>query len=512
MDIDSEVSRAGATHHKLGDQQALLTSRDREEAEMLRVKTPPAVLTAVVSAVFLVILAWAPAPASAAAEGSEDLARFAHFDTRSAKLDRQIHRLAQRPHQARINNRLQRRLLFTNASLIRMNRSLADLSRAVLSAPELTDEFVQGVLDCNHIATELDRDALRLDKRALRARHASLRSTVRSAHTQLRSLSATIRDQRPRKPKPTPTPTVIPTPTPTPTVTPTPTPTPDPAGPSVPAGYTLVQGQTINNLVTNGLSNRYYYKCTFTGGSATSAVLSFTGTSANLIFDSCTIARGGGWNGVTINDASGRVHDITFSGCLFKAQARMGFECTSRPTTASTQYQRINILNSTFEPQGNEAVSYDGGAAAGNCTFSGNVIQGAGNDPSQTYGASFEINGPSNMTVTGNRILQCRGSLLNLQMHTTSDCGWVFTDNVFDASQRLQSTAMSASSQVVLGFNVYGGQFARNTMVSAAPGGGVAYLSNCRNMDWRTSGWRDATSRAGYATPTQVGGCTSNQF
>lgn len=510
MDIDSEVSRAGATHHKLGDQQALLTSRDREEAEMLRVKTPPAVLTAVVSAVFLVILAWAPAPASAAAEGSEDLARFAHFDTRSAKLDRQIHRLAQRPHQARINNRLQRRLLFTNASLIRMNRSLADLSRAVLAAPELTDEFVQSLLDSNQIATGLDRDALRLNNRALRARHSSMRSTVRSMRTQLSSLSAKIRDQRPREPKPTPTPTVIPTPTPTPTVTPTPT--SDPAGPSVPAGYTLVEGQTINNLATNGLSNRYYYKCTFTGGSATTAVLSFTGASSNLIFDSVTIVQGGGWNGVTINDAYGRIHDITFINTTFKAQGRMGLEVTSRPTSATTQYQRINVLNSTFEPQGNEAVSYDGGAAAGNSTFSGNVIQGAGNDPTQPYGAGFEINGPSNMTVTGNRIMQTRGALLNLQRHVTSDSGWVFTDNVFDASQGAQVTPMSASSQVVLGFNVYGGQFARNSIVSAAPGGSVAYLSNCQNIDWRTSTWRDATSRAGYATPTQVNGSTGNQF
>ena len=469
---------------------------------MTRVKTSPAVLTAALSAVLLVILVWAAAPAGAAAEGTAGVARFAPFETRSAKLDRQIHRLAQRPHLTRRNDRLQRRLVNTNTALIRMNRSLAELGRAVLEAPETTDEFVQSVLDCSHIAIALDRDAMSLDQHALRARHASLQSAVFSLRSQLGSLSATLRDRRSRKPKPTPT------------VTPsvTPTVTPSPGGPNVPAGYTLVQGQTIANLATNGLGYRYYYDCTFTGGSATSAVLSFTGTSANLIFDSCTIARGGGWNGVTINDANGRIHDITFSGCLFKSQTRMSFECTSRPTSALTQYQRINILNSTFEPQGNQAVSYDGGVAAGNCTFSGNLIQGAGNDPAQPFGAGFEINGPSNMTVTGNRIMQCRGSLLNLQRHVTGDCGWVFSDNVFDASQRLQSTAMSASSQVVLGYNVYGGRFVRNTMVSAAPGGGVAYLSNCCNMDWRASTWRDATARSGYATPTQPGGSTGNQF
>lgn len=471
---------------------------------MTHVKTSPAVITAAISAVLLVILVWPLASASAAAEGLEDLGRFAQFEIRSAKLHRQIHRLAQRPHQARTNNGLQRRLLNTNASLIRINRSLADLSRAVLAAPELTDEFVQSLLDSNLIATGLDRDALRLNNRALRARHSSMRSTVRSMRTQLSSLSAKIRDQRPREPKPTPTPTVTPTPTPTPSVT--------PSSPGIPAGYTLVQGQTINNLATNGLSNRYYYKCTFTGGSATTAVLSFTGASSNLIFDSVTIAQGGGWNGVTINDAYGRIHDITFINTTFKAQVRMGLEVTSRPTSAATQYQRINVVDSTFEPQGNEAVSYDGGYAAGNSTFSGNTIQGAGNDPNQEFGAGFEINGPSHMTVTHNRIYQCRGPQLNLQMHTTADSRWVFSDNVLDASMRLQTTPMSSSSQVVLSFNVYGGEFARNALTSASPGGSVAYISGSHDMDWRTSVWRDASNRSGYATPSLVNGSTGNQF
>ena len=241
-------------------------------------------------------------------------------------------------------------------------------------------------------------------------------------------------------------------------------------------------------------------------------MLSFTGTSYNLIFDTCTVASGGGWNGITINDANGAVHDITFTNCLVKSQGRMGFECTSRPTTATTQYQRINIIGSTFEPQGNEAVSYDGGAAAGNSTFSGNVIQGAGNNAAQEWGAGLEINGPSNMTVTSNRIYQCRGAMLNLQMHATSACGWVVSDNVLDASQRLQTTAMTSDAQVVVAFNVYGGQFSRNTIISSAPGGNVAYLSNCHTMDWRTSTWKDAGARAYYEIPTQRDGSADNLF
>ena len=105
------------------------------------------------------------------------------------------------------------------------------------------------------------------------------------------------------------------------------------------------------------------------------------------------------------------------------------------------------------------------------------------------------------MTVTNNRIYACRGSLLNLQMHTTAACGWTFSGNVLDASTKLQATPMSASSQVVLAFNVYGGKFTGNTIVSAAPGGSVAYLSGSHDMDWRGNSWRDAGGRSGATPP-----------
>ena len=310
--------------------------------------------------------------------------------------------------------------------------------------------------------------------------------------------------------RPTATPTSAPTPTPTPTTTPTVTPTPG-DGPSVPAGYTLVQDQTISNLATDGLSHRYYYKCTFSGGSSTSAVLSFQGTTSNVVFDSCTIATGGGWNGVSINDANGRIHDISFRGCLFKAQTRMGLECTSRPTSAATQYAHIDIIGCTFEPQGNEAVSYDGGDAAGDCLVSGNLIEGAGNVASQEWGAGLEINGPSDFTVTGNTIWQTRNSAFNFQRHVTAPSGWVVSGNLLDASHHYQATPQSSSSQQVLALNVYGGSFPGNTVISAAPGGGVGYLSGSQNMNWKTTSWRDAGGRSGYATPMQVS-CSGNQF
>ena len=244
------------------------------------------------------------------------------------------------------------------------------------------------------------------------------------------------------------TPTVTATATPTPDADadpgrrdtdPTPTPPEhDPVGPGRLDACTEPDHQ---QPLTNGLANRYYYKCTFTGGIPT-AVLRFQGTSYNLTFDSCTIATGGGWNGVTINDANGRIHDITFKSCLFKSQTRMGFECTSRPTTATTQYDSINILDSTFEPQGNEAVSYDGGYAAGYSTF-------VGNDPGrrQRPGSGLRAGLRDQRRQPHDRDRQPHLPVprpqLNLQMHVTTRCGWVFSNNVFDASKRLQATPMA---------------------------------------------------------------------
>ena len=60
--------------------------------------------------------------------------------------------------------------------------------------------------------------------------------------------------------------------------------------------------------------------------------------------------------------------------------------------------------------------------------------------------------------------------------------------------------------------SVSGGTFARNQFITAAPAGGVAWLSNCHGIDFRTSTWRDASGRPGYATPAQTGGSSGNQF
>ncbi len=325
-------------------------------------------------------------------------------------------------------------------------------------------------------------------------------------------------------PTPTPTLTLAPTPTPTPTSTltlaPTPTPTPTPTlpapspsptatAPSVPAGWVYVHDTTIRNLRAAGMRDTYFWNVTFTGGSATAAVIEFNGAASNVIFDHCTVATGGGWNGVSINDTNGDIHDVTFRHVLFKSQGRMGIEITSRPTTAPVGYRNVSITDSTFEPQGSEAVSYDGGPGAGRSSFSGNVIQGAGVNPAQEFGAGFEVNGPSDMTVTGNTIYQSRGPAWNLQRHVTAPSGWVFSGNLLDASHHVQAVPMSALAQVVGTCNVYGGRFDHNTVIADAPGGSVAYIDGSHDMDWRTTTWHDARG-GGYARPKEAAGSSGN--
>lgn len=277
------------------------------------------------------------------------------------------------------------------------------------------------------------------------------------------------------------------------------------------AATTTIAHRTIKNLrIPAGRHDVIYDHVTFTGGSSTTAVVTISKSAYNITFRYCTIATGGGWNGVSINDNLGKVHNITFDHVTFKAQKRMGIEITSRPVSTTQGYHHINITNSIFEPQGSEAVSYDGGAGAKNCTFANNTVKGAGTNLAQQWGAAFEVNGPSKFIVKNNRFYQSRGAIWNLQRHVTAASGWVFSGNVLDASHHVQKVPMKASSQVVSTINVYGGVFAHNAITADAPGGGVAWLGDSYNMDWRTSTWVDPRGGS-YRNPKQSGG-TGNLF
>jgi hypothetical protein len=275
------------------------------------------------------------------------------------------------------------------------------------------------------------------------------------------------------------------------------------------AATTTIKNKTITNLkLAAGAHDRVYDGCTFKSTRSDRAVIQIDQAARNITFRDCVI-KSGKWNGISINDRNGNIHDITFLRCRVEAQKRMGFECTSRPISTTRGYKNIKILKSTFAPQGSEAISFDGGPGCVNNVVDRTVIKGAGTNRAFPWGQGFECNGPRKMRFTNNKVYQTRGAMLNLQMHTKADSGWVFNNNTLDASVRYQNVAMSSTAQVVVGINIYGGDFRNNRVRAAKPGGGVAWFGNCHSMVWRGTKWRD--SRGGsYTRPMQQQGCGGN--
>ena len=275
------------------------------------------------------------------------------------------------------------------------------------------------------------------------------------------------------------------------------------------AATQIISHKTIRNArIPSGTHDRIYDHVKFTGGSANRAVLELTRACRDITFRDCVIASGP-WNGISINDNGGNIHDITFLRCRILPQKRMGFECTSRPVSSTGGYHGIKILRCIFSPQGSEAISFDGGTGCVDNRVDHTIVKGAGTNLSQPYGASVECNGVRRFRFTNNTVYQCRGALLNLQMHVSTDSGWVFTGNRLDASVHIQKVPMNATAQVVCADGVHGGVFRGNRVIAAAPGGGVAWWGESHGMDWRTTTWNDAR-RGSYDNPYQEAGSSDN--
>jgi hypothetical protein len=258
------------------------------------------------------------------------------------------------------------------------------------------------------------------------------------------------------------------------------------------AANKVISGKTFTNFrIAAGAHDRVYDHCKFTGGSATRAVLELASACSNITFRDCVI-KSGPWNGISINDRGGNIHDIKLLRCRINAQGRMGLECTSRPVSSQTGYRNIKVIRCAFAPQGSEAISFDGGTGCVNNVIDRTVVEGAGVDRNQQYGAGVEINGVRSFRFTNNKVYQCRGALLNLQMHTSLACGWVFNNNRLNASVHKQKVAMESNAQVISADSVRGGDFCNNFVTGDAPGGGVAWFGECHDMDWRGTSWRDA--------------------
>jgi len=231
-----------------------------------------------------------------------------------------------------------------------------------------------------------------------------------------------------------------------------------------------------------------------------SGLIYIQGASYNITFKNCVIGtnQDGVGNGVKLVDTGAGMHDITFDHCTFKYQPRMGFEVNGRADrseggTGGKSYNNINVTNCTFEASAGEAISYDDDTAgkanrAGTCTVSGNLVKGAGVGNTYQYGQVFEINGNHDMIVTGNTFYAGRDGILNLHMRDTAACGWVFSNNVVDATKVATGITVSGIAQPLYADSVYGGTFAGNTITNL-DSWNIAYITDCHNMDWRTTKW-----------------------
>jgi hypothetical protein len=245
-----------------------------------------------------------------------------------------------------------------------------------------------------------------------------------------------------------------------------------------------------------GAHNNTYTNVDFEGrGSGwgdASGLIYIQGSSRNITFKNCIIGtnQDGVGNGVKVVDTGAGLRDITFQNCTFKYQPRMGFECIGREAGGTTGYQRVNVIDCTFEAGAGEAISYDDeNGTAGNCTVSGNLVKGAGVGNVYNYAKVFEINGTHNMTVTGNTFYAGRDGILNFQMRDTRPTGWVFSNNVVDGSKVAAGITVDYSvAQPLYAYKVYGGVFAGN-VITNYKSWNVAYIADCHNMDWRTTQW-----------------------
>jgi hypothetical protein len=270
---------------------------------------------------------------------------------------------------------------------------------------------------------------------------------------------------------------------------------------------TAYVGQTFTSYtVPSGTHDVVYENCIFTGGSSDvdrAGVLTINRSCNNIVFRNCTIESGPG-NGIKIVDAGGNVHDIRFENCTIKSQPRMGFECISRPPSGVTAgYYNIDLIDCTFEPQGSEAVSYDGGPESGNCLIDGVLIKGSGTNLGvYPWGQGLEINGPSSMTVRNTTIYRTGQSTLNLDT-----VGSTFTDCTFDMSMNYIGSVSKDRYDAIVHGNVTNCVFTRCTM-KAADQGTVGYLYASSGNDLRTctfSGASDFNRRV-----VQMNGCDGN--
>jgi hypothetical protein len=240
------------------------------------------------------------------------------------------------------------------------------------------------------------------------------------------------------------------------------------------------------------------------GWGAASGVIYIEGASHDLTFRNCVIGtnQDGVGNGVKIVDTGLGLHDISFEHCTFKYQPKMGFECIRRANpddggTGGRGYQRVDILDCTFEASAGQAISYDDDYSAvdpaGHCTVSGNWVDGAGVGDSYAYGSVIENNGVHHMTWTDNYFGAGRDSIVNISGRDSGPLDMVSSGNVYDAHH--VPAGVTPRNQCVIMKNVAGGARFSDLIINdpSVYAGVWAYLDNCTGVDFGGTTVRNIT-------------------
>lgn len=271
------------------------------------------------------------------------------------------------------------------------------------------------------------------------------------------------------------------------------------------AGLRLGDDGPTSCVVARDTHNVAFRRCRFTVGvSSDEAVLSLTEPCHDLTFRGCTIGPGAA-NGISIVDKGGTVRNVSFLDCTVKSSGRMGFECISRGDGRAI-YQDILLSGCVFEPQGSQAISFDGPGLPADCVVDDVVIEGAGENPAFPWDAGFEINGPTKFTIRRLVIERTRGSMLNLTCSAPRS-EWTFTDCTFDYTKGSARRATAPDARTISAVGMNSAVFTRCAFNAGEAAFNNGWLSTCMDNDLRTCTLLGAGSRANM---TLVDGSSGN--
>jgi hypothetical protein len=250
--------------------------------------------------------------------------------------------------------------------------------------------------------------------------------------------------------------------------------------------------------VPSGTHDVIYENCSFTSSGAQTAALFFNEVPAyDITFDNCTF-QSTNWNDVSINVTNAEVHDVTFENCDFLPSGRMDFECNQRPVNNSTGYEHIDLIDDTFEPCHDEAISFDGGFfAMQGVIVSGCTINGSDNAPTAQFptepawGGAIECNGPTGFVVENTHIYACKTTGLNIEGPAGRPSNDIFRNVVVNWSVLIESVPTDSTMARLMSLNnVNGALFDNCTFNTGTPANhawNAGYFTDSSNNDFSTS-------------------------